>query len=138
MNRRDVRSLSDMRLADAQALLVARRYSAAHSLAGHAVECALKACIATQTRRHDFPPDPRSVSRIYTHRLETLIQAADLRASLDTERSVDPQFDDCWSLMAEWSEQAWYRIVSQAEAGAFFTAASDPHHGVLQWLRHHW
>lgn len=66
MNRRTFQQLSATRLADARALLAARRY-AAYYLAGYAVECALKACIAKQTRRYDFPPDPRSVSRIYTH-----------------------------------------------------------------------
>ncbi len=138
MNRRDFQRLSGTRLADAKTLLAARRYSAAYYLAGYAVECALKACIAKQTRRHDFPPDPRSVSRIYTHHFDTLVHAAELRPLFDIERARDPQFDGHWSLMAVWSEQARYQIRTRAEAVALVAAISDADHGVRRWIRQHW
>ena len=138
MNRRDFQRLSDTRLSDAEALLSARRYSAAYYLAGYAVECALKACIAKQTRRYDFPPDPRAISRIYTHQLDTLIQAADLRAELDSELTSDPLFRRFWTLVGEWSEQTRYERHSRADAVALVAAISDDDHGVLQWLRRHW
>jgi len=44
-----------MRLKDAEVLLQKGRNEAAYYLAGYAVECALKACIAKQTKRHEFP-----------------------------------------------------------------------------------
>jgi len=138
MNRRDFQRLSATRLGDAEALLTARRYSAAYYLAGYAVECALKARIAKQTRRYDFPPDPRTISRIYTHQLDTLVQAADLRRELDAETSNDPQFKEYWTLLAGWSEQARYEVRSRADAVGFVIAGSDDEHGVLQWLRRHW
>jgi HEPN domain-containing protein len=56
MNRRDFQKLALIRIADAQVLFQNGRYDAAYYLAGYAVECALKACIAKQTMRHDFPP----------------------------------------------------------------------------------
>src|SRR3712207_6924003 len=45
-----------LRLAEARALLDAGFPDGAYYLAGYGVECGLKACIARQTRQHDFPP----------------------------------------------------------------------------------
>lgn len=55
MNRKELQSLAETRLADAKVLLKNRRYDAAYYLAGYAIECALKARIAGRTRRNDFP-----------------------------------------------------------------------------------
>ncbi|HYP09337.1 MAG TPA: hypothetical protein VER03_24140 [Bryobacteraceae bacterium] len=46
MTRQDLQELAEMRLADAEALLVAGRYSGAYYLAGYAVECAIKAHVS--------------------------------------------------------------------------------------------
>lgn len=46
MNRSDFQDLAQIRLAEAAALLQAERFDGAYYLAGYAVECALKACIA--------------------------------------------------------------------------------------------
>src|SRR5919106_3680906 len=40
--------------------------SGAYYLAGYAVECGLKACIAKQVRRHEFP-DRTTVNQSHTH-----------------------------------------------------------------------
>ena len=47
MNRADFQRLADVRIDEAGVLLAAGRWSGAYYLAGYAVECALKACIAT-------------------------------------------------------------------------------------------
>jgi HEPN domain-containing protein len=47
--------LAEARLADAKVRLKNRRYDGAYYLAGYAIECALKACIAGRAKRHDFP-----------------------------------------------------------------------------------
>jgi len=44
----------------------------AYYLAGYAVECALKACIAKKTQRHEFP-DKRRVDASHTHNLIQLL-----------------------------------------------------------------
>jgi hypothetical protein len=46
MNRAELQRLAKERISDAKVLLAARHWSAAYYLAGYAVECALKACIA--------------------------------------------------------------------------------------------
>ena len=51
MYRSDFQKLAEDRIADAGALFEAHRYDAAYYLAGYAVECALKACIAKRFPR---------------------------------------------------------------------------------------
>lgn len=67
MNRRDFQELARVRLREAGALLRARHYDGAYYLAGYAVECALKACLARKVRRHEFPPKVGCVSQMYDH-----------------------------------------------------------------------
>ena len=71
MNRTDLQLLADDRLADAEILLANGRFGAAYYLAGYAVECALKACIAKLTKAEDFPIK-NSTSTVYMHDLKKL------------------------------------------------------------------
>ena len=45
MTRADFQKLANERVADARALLAARRWGGAYYLAGYAVECGLKSCV---------------------------------------------------------------------------------------------
>lgn len=56
LNRGLFQKLANVRLSDAKALLRLKRFDAAYYVAGYAVECALKACICKNIKRHDFPP----------------------------------------------------------------------------------
>jgi len=93
MNREDFQKLTQERLKDAEALLRQQRYSAAYYLCGYAVECALKACIAKQTKEFDFPPDPATIREIYVHDLEKLTKSAGLGADLDKFIPKDREFE---------------------------------------------
>jgi HEPN domain-containing protein len=77
VDRRDLQGLSKVRLKEAWALLDLGLYDGAYYLGGYAVECALKACIAKDTRRHQFP-DKTKVDRSYSHVLLQLIKVAGL------------------------------------------------------------
>lgn len=55
MNRLDFQRLAELRLSESTALLAAGFPDGAYYLAGYAMECALKACIAKRTREYDFP-----------------------------------------------------------------------------------
>lgn len=77
MNRRDLQALSRERLRDANVLLRSGQHVGAYYLAGYAVECALKACIARKTRRFDFP-DRKTVTASHTHDLAKLVAIAEL------------------------------------------------------------
>src|ERR1035438_10042229 len=69
MDRKDLQELSKVRLKESAALLKAGLFDGAYYLAGYAVECALKACIAKETRRFEFP-DKKRVDSSYSHRSE--------------------------------------------------------------------
>jgi HEPN domain-containing protein len=67
-----LQELSSLRLREAKLLFAANAPDGAYYLAGYAVECALKACIARSTERHDFP-DLKRVKDNYTHKAKDLI-----------------------------------------------------------------
>src|SRR5436190_20323748 len=96
MNRNDLRRLSRIRLKEARALLEAKCFDGAYYLCGYAVECALKACIAKRTRRHDFP-DKKTVADSYSHNLVNLVGVAGLTALLNEEVARDSVFAGDWT-----------------------------------------
>lgn len=55
MVRRDFQDLATVRIREAESLLAAGLFDGAYYLAGLAVECALKACIAKATQQYDSP-----------------------------------------------------------------------------------
>lgn len=112
--------------------------SGAYYLSGYAVECALKACIAKQTRRYDFPRDRKAVEQSYTHDFDTLLGPADLRVALRDELARDPRFVVYWATAKEWSEAARYTTHEDHAARAMIEAVSDSRHGVLRWIRRYW
>ena len=91
MNRRDLQRLAGVRISEAKALLDRRLYSGAYYLAGYAVECGLKACVAKRTRRYDFP-DRKLASDSFTHNLNALVGVAGLQTLLSAEMARDPAF----------------------------------------------
>jgi len=135
MNRRDFQSLAETRLSDAQALLASGRFDGAYYLAGYAVECALKACIAKNTQRHDFP-DRTTVNGSYTHNLNGLLNIAQLDSSLRTD--LDAILRVNWATAANWKEDSRYARTTQKEAEDLFSAIADRRHGVMSWLRRRW
>jgi hypothetical protein len=79
MDRRDFQELARLRVREATALMKLRLPDGAYYLAGYALECALKACIAKRTRRHEFP-DKKRVEASYSHNLAQLVNEAGLRS----------------------------------------------------------
>ena len=139
MNRSDFQTLAEVRIKEALVLLENQCYEGAYYLAGYAVECALKACIARNTNQYDFPPDRNTVNRIYSHNLEWLLQEAGLEETHALEDSTNAQFAVNWHLVIEWRETVRYKpFVSQEDAENLVTAVADEDHGVLAWLRKLW
>ena len=68
MDRKHLQALSGIRIREARALAKLGMNDGAYYLAGYCVECALKACIAKATLRHEFP-DKKRVDLSYTHNL---------------------------------------------------------------------
>jgi hypothetical protein len=138
MNRSELRALTRDRLADARALLRAGRYNGAYYLAGYAVECARKACIARHIRRHDFPNRKLAIDS-YTHDLVKLVSTADLKDRLDAARARDEAFKLNWSIVRDWSEEERYNSdIPRAKARGLYIAITERRTGVMTWIRNYW
>jgi HEPN domain-containing protein len=137
VDRQDLRELSRVRLKASKALLDLRFYDGAYYLAGYAVECALKACIAKSTRRYEFPERDR-VNKSYTHDLRELVKLEGLEDDRSARAKVDPKFKEYWETVQDWSEQSRYRRYPAVSAEALLEAASHPQHGVISWIALHW
>ena len=74
MNRKDLQDLSKLRLKEAKILIDNGSYDGAYYLCGYSVECALKACIAKNTKKFDFP-DKKSIEQSFTHELTKLVNS---------------------------------------------------------------
>lgn len=102
------------------------------------MECALKACIALQTKRHDFP-NKRFVNEAYTHNLERLIKLAGLETHLEEEMAKNAVFAVNWALVKDWNEQSRYKTsVSVKDAKDLYSACTSRKHGILAWIRERW
>ncbi len=137
MNRKDLQFLARTRLEEARALSDFGLPAGAYYLAGYAVECALKACIAKRTNRYDFP-DKKSVEASYTHNLRDLIKVANLEVAHLEKAKADPSFRNNWDLVKDWSEHSRYRTQKAELAQALLKAIGDRQHGVFIWIRRYW
>jgi hypothetical protein len=137
VDRRDLQALSRIRLLEAKALLRLGLHDGAYYLAGYAVECALKARIAKDTRRHEFP-DRKRVEASHTHDLRTLVKLADLEQSRLERARVDEVFGRNWDSTQVWSEQSRYARHSQESAWRLLHAIDDRYHGIIPWIKLHW
>ena len=138
MNRRDLQALSRERLQDAKVLLASGQHVGAYYLAGYAIECALKACIARKTCRFDFP-DRRTVADSHTHDLQKLVELAGLKPQLDATSSVDKAFKSNWSLITRWKVEDRYKLgILPDDAEQLYRAISARKSGMMAWIRRHW
>jgi len=112
-------------------------YEGAYYLCGYAVECALKACIAKQTGRHDFP-DRRFTGAVYTHNLATLMREAGLTGDLERSVAADPKLGENWLVVKDWNEERRYHGRDEPASRVLVNAVSDRRHGVLPWIRRHY
>lgn len=138
MNRVDLQKLAEIRRGDARALLDLKRYAGAYYLTGYSIECALKACIAKQVKRHDFP-EKKLVNDAYTHDLERLVKLAGLASDLEKNLKAYPYFELNWTIITDWSESKRYdQNISEAQAKDLYSACVARKYGLLTWIRARW
>ncbi len=107
-------------------------------MAGYAIECALKSCVAKQVRKFDFPDKKLAVGS-HTHDLEQLLSVSGLKQTHEQEMKTNADFKVQWLVVRDWSEKARYSIGrSQAEARDLYTAITARRNGILKWLKKHW
>lgn len=110
-----------MRLKDAQALFLAKQFSGAYYLAGYALECAFKACIAKQFKRYEFP-DKKIVNDSWTHDLRKLASIAKLDELREERAKQDDIFRKNWDVSILWSEQSRYRAADRSSCKTLIDA----------------
>jgi hypothetical protein len=110
----------------------------AYYLAGYAVECALKACIARKTERHDFP-SRQAVNESYSHDVSKLLKASGLQPTFDADARLDRQLEINWGIVKDWTEESRYdSSIPMATARELYSAITARTHGVMRWVRRHW
>jgi HEPN domain-containing protein len=138
MNRTHFRQLADIRIDEAAMLLAQGKYDGAYYLAGYAVECGLKACIAKLTNQDDFPPKPKFIHDYYSHEIEKLVKTAQLAPQRDADAVADPYLQTNWGIVKDWTEESRYERKTRDEAERLIAAITDADHGVLTWIRQYW
>ena len=137
MNKIELESLAELRIKEAKILLDAKCYHGAYYLAGYAVECLLKACIAKQIKQFDFP-NKQLANDCYTHNLTKLIATAGLRQKLTEEESQNQEFELNWATVNKWSEEKRYECnIKAQDAHELFNAIIDNDSGILIWLKNY-
>ena len=134
--RRDFQVLCGLRAKEAEILVRNRQELGAYYLGGYAVECALKACIAKKTKRHEFPPKKDYVEKIYSHKLEALLKLAGLEKQLEEDMKHNSALAANWGVVKLWNESSRY-IRSGLRGKDLFTAIAGTD-GVLPWIRQRW
>lgn len=138
MNRATFQRISEIRTREASALLTVGHYLGAYYLVGYAVECALKACMAKQVRRYDFP-DRKLANEAFTHDLEKLMKLSGLAPELEKEMETNKPLELNWAVVKDWSESSRYEIgITEAQARDLYSACTARINGVLNRIRRKW
>lgn len=138
MNRQELQELSKLRRKEAASLLKAKHYSGAYYLLGYSVECALKACIAKQTNRYDFP-NKDLANKAYVHNLEQLLKLSGLENELTKEISKNKTLEVNWAVVKDWKETSRYLCtIEPADARDLYTACTSRSNGILTWIKSKW
>src|SRR4051812_32543988 len=98
----------------ARVLMDKRHFSAAYYLAGLAVECRLKACIAKSFKASAWP-DKAFVNRIHTHDFAALLGAADLKTEMMSSCQRSRLLELHRTILEGWKVDARYAVWSEAE-----------------------
>jgi len=138
MNRYDLRELARQRVREARQLLRAGAPSGAYYLAGYAVECGLKACIARRTQRYEFP-SRHTVNESHTHDLEKLLRLAGLERALAQDARARAALGVNWDTVKDWTEQSRYDVaMDMRRARDLYRAITGRRDGVLPWVQRYW
>jgi len=129
--------LAQLRASEAGLLARGSKEHGAYYLGGFAIECALKACIAKKTKRHDFPKDRVYAGRVYSHDLIELLKLAELDRELDKEIKRNARLAANWGVVKDWKVECRYET-SGLNGQDMVTAVTSATDGVLQWIKLYW
>ena len=134
--RLDFQALAEIRAKEAEVLAANGNEQGAYYLAGFAIECALKACIAKKMKRHDFPLAPKEAEKVYKHDLGSLLELADLKGRLEKAMKRSKALALNWVVVKNWKVDSRYETAGLK--GTDMVVAVNSADGVLQWIRRRW
>lgn len=138
MNRLILQQISRRRVKEASTLLKAGHFHGSYYLIGYAIETALKACIAKQVRRYDFP-DKKLANEAFTHDLEKLVRLAGLWPTLEKDMKAIRTLELNWAIVKDWSETSRYELsITEAQARDMYSACTARKNGILAWIKRQW
>ncbi len=138
LDRNQLQTLAKLRVKEAKVLIDNKLYDGAYYLLGYSIECALKACIAKQTKRHDFPEKKR-VNDSYVHDLERLLEVSGLKTNYTAEAKLNREFEVNWSTVKDWDESSRYTNgKADTLVKDFYKAVTARKNGVLTWIKKFW
>ena len=138
LNRDTLRTMAGSRLEEARVLLENKLWTGAYYMTGLAVECALKSCLASVVREHDFP-DKKFVNDMYNHDLKKLFELnAELWVALQEDIKIDEKLKANWSTVKDWDDGRRYDVVEELEAKVLYEASTEAGSGIVEWIRGRW
>ena len=138
MNKSDLEALVDIRITEAEVLLEYENYQGAYYLAGYALECAIKACIAKQVQQFDFP-NKDLAQKSHQHKLTDLLGVAGLKQKLSEKEQADTDFQLNWAVAKDWTVDSRYeRSIESTKANDLYQAVTGENSGILAWLKTFW
>ncbi len=138
LTRQKLQAIARLRRREAAALLKAKQFPGAYYLIGYAVECGLKACIAKQTKRHDFP-NKELANKAFIHDPQKLLNLSGLGLELKKAMAATKSLEVNWTVVKDWSEEARYdSTITAAQAKDMYSACTARKHGVLPWIMKRW
>ncbi|HMC30946.1 MAG TPA: DNA-binding protein [Candidatus Angelobacter sp.] len=115
-----------------------RLWTGAYYLAGLAVECALKSCLASAVREYDFP-DKDFVNKMYDHNLEKLFKLNGAPwAQFKADAQPGSKLFSNWSSAKGWDNEKRYDVVEELDAKQLYDAVADVNSGIVEWIRRRW
>jgi len=138
MNRNDLQRISRLRIKEARVLLKEGCFLGAYYLLGYAVECALKASIAKQIKRHDFP-DRKLINDSYTHDLSKLLRLSGLEIKFQKQIKNNRSLEVNWAVIKDWSEESrYFTDIPKNSATDLYSAVMGRRNGFLSWVKKLW
>lgn len=138
LGRFQLRTLAELRLAEARTLLDAGHHAGAYYLAGYVAELGLKACIAGLFSSNEIPDGP-DFRNVRSHNINVLVQLANLASTLAAHRASDSEFDRNWEVLLLWKPEVRYdAAIDPNLASTLIESLAADGSGVLSWIRQHW
>lgn len=134
--RTELRSISKLRLQEAEALFAAGLYEGCVYLCGYVVELAMKACICKTLGLADYLDTHRTLGRTFrSHDFDELAILAGVKTELDANKNAPLGIN--WIIATAWKPERRYEppgTYAQRDAEDVLDSIRDDPDGVLTWL----